>query len=122
MTRTVRFVLPLVCLAFAGCSGGMRGVAGSSGSASAEQGRLEVFNNSSLTVTSIETSSCSAANWGANRLSGTLAPGARQTIVLPAGCWDFRADFDAVEGSGNEVTTRNAQVPEDGRFEWTLGV
>lgn len=123
--RTLRLPsLALVVLAafsLQGCSTAQRVVQGSPGNVSAGQGRLEVVNNSARTLTSVEASSCSAANWGSNRLAVAVAPGARQSLALPAGCWDFRADFDAAEGSGNEVTQRNAQVPSNGSFTWTIG-
>lgn len=125
--RTLRLpslaLVVLVAFSLQGCSSAQRVMqgAGNSGNATAGQGRLDVVNNSGQAVTSIEASSCSAASWGSNRLGSAVAPGARQTITLPAGCWDLRADFDAAEGSGNEVTQRNAQVPSNGAYTWTVG-
>jgi len=56
-------------------------------------GGIEVINQSSLTMTAILISDCSASTYGFNRLpSGTtVPPGYSYTFTVSSGCWDVDA-------------------------------
>lgn len=82
----------------------------------APTGQIVVRNASSMSVTAVLISACSASSYGLNRMGRgqRIDPGADRAFTVTAGCWDVMA--------GN--TTHNArqrmQVPAHGAFVYTV--
>ncbi|HEX9951902.1 MAG TPA: hypothetical protein VGB53_09055 [Rubricoccaceae bacterium] len=131
-TRSLRgLALPaalVVTLAsLSGCSGLMNRAAAaaggtSSGSVASGSARLDVVNESGMSVYSMQASACSDSNWGPDRLgSSTISSGGSMSFDLTPGCWDFRADFDSDHASGNELVQRNIRIGSGSSWTWTIG-
>ena len=124
-SRLRGFALPVVLLvaasALQGCSPS-RYLPGSSGNVSSGAAQLDVVNNGSQSVYSINASACSDSNWGSDRLgSSVIRSGGTQSFDLTPGCWDFRADFDSDHTSGNELVQRNIQINGGSSWTWNIG-
>jgi len=125
--------LPLALLAagpaLQGCGMMQQAVAaaaGNTGTATAGvasgSARLDVVNNASQSVYSMQASACSDGNWGPDRLgSDTIPSGTSMSFDLTPGCWDFRADFDADHSNGDELVQRNVQIGGGSAWTWSIG-
>jgi hypothetical protein len=61
---------------------------------------IELRNNNSAPIVTVNISSCSEAVWGANRLNQdeSIATGATRTWSMPPGCYDVRASTGTKSG------------------------
>lgn len=83
---------------------------------------LVVVNRGSQSVYSLQASSCSDSNWGADQLgSSVIGPGSSKSFTLTPGCWDFRADYDSNHSNGNERIQRNIRIGAGSSWTWTVG-
>ncbi|MCA1828862.1 MAG: hypothetical protein ABR567_01770 [Myxococcales bacterium] len=80
---------------------------------------LKVVNSSSNTVAQLYVSPASSGNWGANQLTGSIAPGAAFTLInIPAGSYDLKAI--ASNGITYWQTQSAVSLTAGGLFTWTL--
>lgn len=125
MRTPLRSALAVLGLALAlvplqGCGLAQRysnsGSSGGSGDAT-----LVVVNRGSQSVYSLQASSCSNSNWGADHLGNSvISPGSSKSFSLTPGCWDFRADYDSNHSNGNERIQRNVRIGGGSSWTWTV--
>lgn len=67
--------------------------AGSLVSGDGPVGEIAIRNNTNVPLNAVTISRCSAMSHGANRLSGTIAPGNGMRFRVDAGCWDVAVGY-----------------------------
>ena len=56
-----------------------------------DNGIIRILNRSSIAIVEVNISRCELAEWGANRLAGSIGPGQSRDFELPPNCYDVRA-------------------------------
>ena len=79
-------------------------------------GFIDVVNGSSMSLTSVLISDCSAMSYGLNRLPNgvTIPPGRSYRFTVSAGCWDIGTGL-AYHEAYQRITVRPG-----GGFRWTV--
>lgn len=108
-------------LPFQGCGLAQRASGGGYSSGGGGSATLVVNNRGSRAVYALQASPCNDTNWGSDRLgSSVIASGSRKSFSVTPGCWDFRADYDATRGNGNERIQRNVRIGAGSSWTWTV--